>query len=292
MLFNDFLIIENKYKIPFAYNSDLEKNNKVVIHLLPANTDLGLANFYNIPKNTNYAFVIPQLPGNTSDEYKPKKFYKFYLRIINEFIKQLTSKYPNIKKILISGESWGANLAILMAKYYQYNVICWNAALSIVNTTKFDKNNVAKNIKKENVVKLFFKHALTFLFNINLYCCPNSLEILTDNERFKNLINLLRQRKKSFSSVRINIATWMSMHPAYKYLIKHFKKNMNSNIIYIQTQNDIYFHKNFKKIAKAKKYQNDTNKIIIQDKGMHLLGIDANGNDKIIWDNINLLINK
>jgi hypothetical protein len=37
-----------------------------------------------------------------------------------------------------------------------------------------------------------------------------------------------------------------------------------------------------KKINKFISYANDANKIIIQDKGMHLLSLDMNGNDKII----------
>ena len=80
------------------------------------------------------------------------------------------------------------------------------------------------------------------------------------------------------------------MKPSYRYLKRHFKSNKKLPIIYIQTKRDCYYELNVNKLNKIVKFSNGKNRIIFQDEGMHLLSLDTNGNDKIIWNQIKLMI--
>ena len=57
--------ISKKYNIPCTYCGDITQTSKVVLHLNSANTNNTIINYFHIPKEKNYCFVCPNLPGNS-----------------------------------------------------------------------------------------------------------------------------------------------------------------------------------------------------------------------------------
>lgn len=279
--------ISKKYNIPCTYCGDITQTSKVVLHLNSANTNNTIINYFHIPKEKNYCFVCPNLPGNSFEsKYSSLSNNNSYIKIIVKIINKIKEIYPNVKQVYLSGESWGANLAILFChKHHNLisGIVCWNAPNWIVQTEDLSKT-------RESTWSVGIKHIITLLTNINFKARVGDLSGLTDNKIFERIYNVaLSKRNYINCDVRIDIAVFKSMFFTYRYLKKHFKKNIQTPLIYIQTKNDAYYCRNIKKLQKIAKYQKQPNEIIFCENGYHMLTYDMKGNDKVIWDNLDKL---
>ncbi len=279
---DSIITINKKLKINYLKTKDLVNEKQVIIHLNGINFSNSLNRFWKMPINELPAFLFLNLPGN-DPKLKPYKSNKKYLKIINGFIGALKKEFPKIQKIYITGESWGANLALLYAKKYSKSidgVICWNAPSKI-------NSKISPKTKTQNF-KIGIQHLSGLIFNTNSRCLTGDMKLLTNNNILLRIYAC--QGTKNLGFTRLNLAAWFSMKPSYKYLEKHFKLNKELPIVYIQTKQDCYYELNADKLNKINKFSNDKNKIILQNEGMHLLSLDINGNDKIIWNQIKSMI--
>ena len=278
---NGIITINRKLIINYIASKNISDQMQVVIHLNGINFSNSLNRFWKMPIDELPPIIFLNLPGN-DPKIKPYRTNKNYIKLIKKCILNLKQKFQNIKNFYLTGESWGANLALLYAKKYPTSIagiICWNAP-SKMNTRLSAKSN-AQNLKIGMV------HLLSILFNTNSRCLTGDMKSITDNEILLRISNKPGYEKQGF--VNLDLAAWYAMRPSFKYLKKHFKTNNKLPITYIQTKQDCYYELNIKKINKFISYANNVNKIIIQDKGMHLLSLDTNGNDKIIWDQMKLM---
>ncbi len=278
---DSIITINKKLQISYLKTKDIVNAKQVVIHLNGINLSNSLNKFWKIPINELPAFLFLNLPGN-DPKLKPYRSNKKYLKIINGFICALKQEFPKIQKIFMTGESWGASLALLYAKKYSKSidgVVCWNAPSKIMSE--------ASSKTKAQIFKIGMQHLACILFNTNSRSLTGDMKLLTNNDI---LLRIYRSHgTKNLGFTRLNLAAWFSMKPSYRYLEKHFKLNKKLPIVYIQSKQDCYFEYNAIKLNKIIKFSNDKNKIILQDEGMHLLSLDKNGNDKIIWDQIKLM---
>jgi len=276
------LKVSEKLTLGCLLSNEISKAKKVIIHLNGVNFPNSFNRFWKIPNDLGATFVFINLPGNDIN-LKPSKYNKYYLEIINQSILTLKSMYPNIEKVYITGESWGANLALLFAKKYRDTidgVLCWNAPSKIVTSV-----SIFNTWQK---VVIGFRHFLCILFNTNTYCPVGNMQKLTNNPIILRVFTASKTPVNGFT--RLDLAAWYSMIPAFRYLKKHFKSNYSLPITYIQTEYDCYYSKNIKKLNKIKMYSNDHNKITFQKEGMHLLSIDPYGNDQIIWKELKKML--
>ena len=278
---NGIIAINKKLVINYITSKNISDQKQVVIHLNGINFSNSLNRFWKMPIDELPPIIFLNLPGN-DQKIKAYRTNKSYIKLIKKCILNLKQTFPNIKNVYLTGESWGANLSLLYAKKYPNSiagVICWNAP-SKVNTKLSAKSRVQN-------LKIGMAHLLSILFNTNSRCLTGDMKLITDNQILLRIYN--RSGAENWGFVNLDLAAWYAMRPSFKYLKKHFKSNNKLPITYIQTKQDCYYALNIKKINKFINYANNVNKIIIQDKGMHLLSLDTNGNDKIIWDQIKLM---
>lgn len=272
-----------KLEIPYCLHGDIASSSSIVIHLNCANASSSISKLFKLPKEKNYCFLSLDLPGHGESLNKSYRWNCNYLKVIKAFICQIKETYKNIYKVFLSGESWGANLAIMFCDKYKYlinGITCWNAPSKIINIKEGNK-------KKFDII---LKHIVTFLFNIRYQTTAYNIQQLTDNKIFLRIWKM--NLKARNSDAKINIAAWISMLPAWTKLKKQFKQSDTTPITYIQSKQDIYFKSNNKWIKKINTHDHGINKLIIINQGMHLLSLDPCGNDKVIWDEIQNMVNK
>jgi hypothetical protein len=137
------------------------------------------------------------------------------------------------------------------------------------------------------------KHLISYFFGINFKYVHNNISLITNNKKVINIVNNLNQRDRFYGSTLLNIAVFKSMYKSFKFLKKCFiKSNKFKHIIYIQSKNDIYFKNNYKKLKKCLPFVNLNNKIILNNDGFHLLSLDPNHNDDVIWNEVASLTSK
>ena len=278
------LKVSEKLTLNCLLSNEISETNTIIIHLNGINFSNSFNRFWKIPEDLNATFVFIDLPGNDVN-LKPSKFNRYYLKIINQSISALKSMYPNIKKVYMTGESWGANLSLLFAQKYPDKidgVLCWNGP-SKVNTSLSTFNTRQK-------MAIGMRHFLCVLFNTNTFCPIGNVTKLTDNPIVLRIF--LSSKTPITGFTRLDLAAWYSMIPAFRYLKKHFKSRNSLPITYIQTENDCYYEKNINILNKIKIYSNDRNRIVFQKGGAHLLSVDPNGNDQIIWKELKRMIGK
>ena len=279
---NGTLPINKKLTISYIASKNMTDQKQVIIHLNGINFSNSLNRFWKVPIDELPPIVFLNLTGNDPKIKSYRTNYN-YVKLIKKCIWSLKQKFPNIAKIYLTGESWGANLALLYVKKFPTSVagvVCWNAPGKI--NSQLSAKSKIKNFKIAMI------HLSSILFNTNSQCESGDMKLITDNEILLRIYNRPGAQNRGFAN--LDLAAWYAMRPSFRYLKKHFKSNKKLPITYIQTKQDCYYTLNMKKINKFISYANDVNKIIIQDKGMHLLSLDMNGNDKIIWDQIKLMI--
>ncbi|MBP5256765.1 MAG: alpha/beta hydrolase [Mycoplasma sp.] len=279
---DSIITINKRLKITYLKSKNIVNETQVIIHLNGINFNNSLNRFWKIQVEEFPPFLFLNLPGNDPN-LKPYRTNWKYLKIIKGFIDAFKNEFPKIEKFYITGESWGANLALLYAKKFSNSiagVVCWNAPSKI--NTKLSQKSKLDNLN------IGIQHILCFLLNINFRCFTGDMNQITNNEILLRIYH--QQCKLKLGFTRLDLAVWYAMKPSFRYLKKHFKSNMNLPIVYIQTKEDCYYKLNIKKLNKIIQYSNNTNKIIIQEQGMHLLSLDVNDNDKIIWKEIKLMV--
>ena len=278
---NGILTINKRIEINYIASKNITGQKQAIIHLNGINFSNSLNRFWKMPIDELPPFIFLNLPGN-DPKIKPYRTNKNYIKLLKKCILSLKQKFPSIENFYLTGESWGANLALLYAKKFPNSIagiVCWNAP-SKVNTSLATKSKF-QNFKTGMI------HLSSILFNTNSQCESGNMSLITDNETLLRIYNRPGSQNRGFAN--LDIAAWYAMRPSFRYLKKHFKSNNKLPITYIQTKQDCYYALNMKKINKFISYANNVNKIIIQDKGMHLLALDMNGNDKIIWNQIKLM---
>ena len=276
------LKVGEKLTLNCLLSNEISEAKTIIIHLNGINFSSAFNRFWKIPTDLNATFAFIDLPGNDVN-LKSSKYNRYYLKIINQSISVLRSMYQNIQKVYMTGESWGANLSLLFAKKYTDKidgVLCWNGP-SRVDTSLSTFNTWQKMV-------IGMRHFLCVLFNTNTFCSVGNITKLTDNPIILRIFTSSKTPVNGFT--RLDLAAWYSMFPAFHYLKKHFKSNLNLPITYIQTENDCYYKKNIKKLNKIKVYSNDHNRIVFQKGGEHLLSVDPNGNNQIIWKELKRMI--
>lgn len=259
---SNFKIDNIKHSVPFTIIEPLEINNesKVIVFMNGLNGDRAWMKYFNHKIfDTNFLMSFDQ-KGQVENKEKPSQFFK---RLINYNLKVLdyVSKFSSFKnrKIILIGESWGANCSLFMAKkrpdLFQ-GFLIWNMP------GKIPSRNI--NSSKKEIMKLSFKTAFTFLTGINTKSIITFDERLTSN---KILIRASRQLWKKNDNNKTSIAIYFSIRPSWKIIIKN---KLKIPFVYIQSMEDIMFNeKRFNKINKNKN-------IIIFKKGYHILYLEDN----------------
>ena len=279
---DSIITINKKLKIKYLKSKNITNEKQVIIHLNGINFSNSLNRFWRIQVEEFPPFLFLNLPGNDPN-LKPYRTNRKYLKIIKDFINAFKKEFPRIEKFYITGESWGANLALLYARKFPNSiagVVCWNAP-SKINTKLSPKS-------KLNNFNIGMRHILCFLLNINFRCFTGDMNQITNNEILLRIYQ--QQCKLKLGFARLDLAVWFAMKSSFRYLKNHFRLNIKLPIVYIQTKQDCYYKLNIKKLNSIIQYSNNTNKIIIQNQGMHLLSLDTNDNDKIIWKEIKLMV--
>lgn len=277
------LLVGKKTVIDCLSNKELNKTRNLVIHIPAVYMSCSCMRYFNIPYEYNFTVLCVELIKNNNNNLKETRYNRYYLNIIHSIINKIKSLYPNIKKIILTGESWGANLAMIYARKYFNNIdgiVCWNGCRKVI--TILDEKS-----RRHNFFTNAWKHVLSLLFNCNFYSTRGNISQLTDNDIFIRLSKIKKMNLEANTSSRVNLAVWFSMRPAWKSLKKIFKMNQKLPFTYIQSQQDVYYKVNKFDVEKIKKNSNGYNNLILVKKGYHLLSLDQYNNDQIIWKSIN-----
>lgn len=274
------LIVWNKEVCGNIYG-DFENSQNIFINVNGLNTPKTFVNLFKLPELKNTCYYCFDLPGQGKTKLKETMRPSKLVRLIKEIIKLLKNKFKNIKNVYLFGQSFGANLIILLVKKFPElvnGIIPINPVFKIVTP----KNAVKK--EKCFVLKSGLKHAFTLFTGINLHnkAFPN-LDF-TNNPVVKRMFDSYYEGV--IESTKQNIAVWKSMRPSRQYLIKHFKKNNSPFIYLIESKTDPYFNKNKKYLNKCQ--SGSLNKIFLFNQGDHMLLIDWDNNKNIysIFDQI------
>ncbi len=252
-----------------------DKNSKKCLFFVPGLNGNGVTiNYWNYPKiinNWNIFSVDMRAQGN--DTNKPSRYFKTYLNDLYEIIKFIREEFQ-MEEIILLGESWGGALCNLYAKFYHdvNGYMTWNIPYEIIDVS---------NEKKKDKFLKNIKMILTFLTNINTYDNGGFVEKLTNNPILIKIVKFLARKKVSN---RVIIAAWLSFKKSWRFILKNHKK---INFKYIQSNDDIMKSNNV--VEKLKK---ESDKVIIFNKGTHILTFDKFQQDKLFDEIYNFISNK
>ncbi|MGL4616779.1 MAG: alpha/beta fold hydrolase [Mycoplasmoidaceae bacterium] len=267
----EFDFIVGKKIFPFVKVNPIKKSSTAVLCSFGLNGSAKFIKYLNYPCFDNVDFICYDQRAQSKNKLKPSMWHTTYINDMNLVINEYLKQNPNIKKLYIIGESWGASIAFLYKKKYPKNidgVLGWNMPYEVIDTSKKQRNNTI----------LKFKVALTLFTGINTNGATILSHDTTNNKAIQKLI--LSSRNKLISN-KVIIASWRSFKRAWRY----FLKNPDENFVYIQTGED---NMKSKRLFKdGKKYKN----VIMYEKGTHLLSFDINVADKL-FDEIKEFINK
>lgn len=277
-IYNDQILIKGiKKEVPIVSIKPRVENLNNSIGLIffnGLNGTKSMINYFNFPVfEDKWLFTFDNRAQGENYNYPSKKYNKYVndaIKIIEYFIEQNS----NITKWYLFGESWGgAIISLLHKKKINPKIkglFFWNMPCKIVNT------NPRKGIKSFiNNVKVI----TTFLFSIPLKTDNPINPKLTNN---KMLLRVIKMYEKHLINVGPIIASWKSFKPAWKYLLKNHN---NINFRYVQSMEDVM--KDEKMFNKLKNY---SNKVVLFNKGFHILSFDKN-QDIPLFDELDKFIN-
>ncbi len=264
--------------IPAIVYGDINNASNIFLHLNIANGSKDFSKFWRLPEFKKSCVIIVDLPGHGDCNIKSSQFIGYYLKVINNTISKIKTTYQNVTKVYLTGESFGADLAILFIKKYPNGV---NGCVSINPPLKLkNPKHIKGQSKADSTFKLSCKYIFTLLTNINTYSIPHGIDQLTSNQTFLRVWSMFSASKKQ--DTRINLACWKAMYKAKRYLVNHFKNSATPNIYLIDTKTEFYYLKNKKTLdyLLTKVYNN---KVYLLDGGDHLLTIDQIWQTKV-WE--------
>lgn len=267
--------------IPAILFGDIKKSSNIFLHLNISNGNKEISKFFKIPNLKKSCFLIVDLPGHGECKIKVSRRTSYFVDIIKNLIELIKKQNKNIKKVFLVGESFGANLAILLTKKYSslvQNVIAINPPLKLKNPKKSIDEKGA-----DNTFKLTCKFIFTLLTNINTYSIPKGINQLTDNQIFIRVWKMYSNKQKQ--DTKVNLAAWFSMHKTRHYLKKHFKENLLPTITLIDSKEEFYYDKNKNTISILQKTKSSNNVIRLLEYGTHILSIDTKYSDTI-WNEL------
>lgn len=244
---------------PVFYISPKNISNKMIFYIPGLNGNGIMIKYWNTSLSDNFYLVSFDPRAQGESKAKSSRLYKRYLKDINEIIIAFKNKY-NIDDVYIIGESWGSALASLYLKKYKNikGIFIWNMPCKLI-----DVSEEKKWIKFKRNLKIIF----TFLFFINTNDLAPFNKKLTNNKTLIRTVEIFRRKK---ISNKVVIASWRSFKPAWNFLLKNHK---SINFKYIQSKEDVLI--DFNKVNRLSKI---SNKIVILDKGYHILSFDENVN--------------
>lgn len=278
MIFNKYNILIKQGEIPGLVCGDIKKANNIFIHLNISNGTKDICKFFSIPEFKNSCYYIFDLPGHGECYIRARKNVKWFIKIIQSIILKIKKDNKNLEKFYIVGESFGANLGILLAKKCPNivnKVIAINPPLKLKNPKKSQDE-----VNADNTLRLALKYIITLLTNINTYSIPKGINQLTDNQIFIRVWKMYSSTK--MQDTKVNLAAWFSMVKARRALINHFNKNLRPSILLIDTKKEFYYSKNKKILEKIIPKQSDLNKVLLLNNGHHILTIDIKYSN-ILW---------
>lgn len=240
----------------------LNNSNKCIFFIPGLNGNGAMINYWNYPMINKYHLFSFDPRAQADNHSRPSRFFKTYIDDIHNIINFIKKEFE-INEVYLVGESWGGALCSLYAKYYNdvKGYFFWNVPYKIVDTS------IEKG--KEKFIKSA-KMMLTFLTNINTYDTGRFVDKLTNDEVLIRIVKALRRNKVSN---RVILAAWRSFKKSWKFIAKNFDI---INFKYIQSMQDI-----MGSIDMVKKLSLKTNKIMIFDKGYHILSFDKNMSDEL-----------
>lgn len=260
-----------KGTIPGILFGDIKKSSNIFLHLNISNGNKEISKFFKIPNLKKSCFLIIDLPGHGECKIKASRRTSYFLNIIKNLIELIKKQNKNIKKVFIVGESFGANLAILLTKKYSSlieSVIAINPPLKLKNPKKSKDEKGA-----DNTFKLTCKFIFTILTNINTHSIPKGINQLTDNQIFIRVWKMYSNKQKQ--DTKVNLAAWFSMHKTRHYLKKHYRNDLLPSITLIDSKEEFYYDKNKKTISVLNAAKTQNNFINLLDHGSHILTIDT-----------------
>ncbi|MDE6477222.1 MAG: alpha/beta hydrolase [Mycoplasmoidaceae bacterium] len=284
MTFNKYNIFIKQGEIPGLVYGDIQKTKNIFVHLNISNGTKDICKFFSIPEFKNSCYYIFDLPGHGECYIRAKRSVKWFIKIIRSIISKIKMDNKNLEKFYIVGESFGANLGILLAKKYPAivnKVIAINPPLKLKNPKKSQDE-----VNADNTFKLAIKYIVTLLTNINTHSIPKGINQLTDNQIFIRVWKMYSSTK--MQDTKVNLAAWFSMAKARKALINHFNKNLQPPILLIDTKKEFYYSKNKKTIEKIIPKESALNKVLLLNNGYHILTIDIKYSN-VLWKELLLL---
>lgn len=259
---NYFKIKGLKYEVPFTVVNPIHKSkkSKIIVFMNGLNGDRAWLKYFNHSVFDNNFLISFDQKGQAKNEEKPSQIYQ---RLINYNLKVLEyifkdSKYKN-REIILIGESWGANCALLMAKKrpdLMKGFLIWNMP------GKLPSKNVDASRKK--IISMSFKTWFTFMTGINTKSIIPFDERLTSN---RLLIRASKYQKNLYMNNKTPISIFLSFIPSWRIIIKN---RLTVPFVYVQSMQDIMLcEKRFKKI------KNNSNTVIFE-KGCHILYLEEN----------------
>ena len=236
-----------------------ETENKIgIIFLNGLNGTKTMINYFNYPVfEDKWLFTFDNRAQGENQNFASKNYHK-YVKDAYLSIEYLIKENQQIETWYLLGESWGGAIIIHLVKKKLNKkikgVFFWNMPCKIVNVDPRSKKAAFIN----NI-----KVVTTFLFSIPLKTDNPVNPKLTNNKILLKVIEMLSTKKVNVGTI---LACWRSFKPAWNYLIKNHQK---INFRYIQSGLDV-----LRDDSKISKISNITNKVILFDKGTHILSFD------------------
>ena len=251
----------------------LNPSKKFIFFIPGLNGNGTMINYWNYPFANEWNLFSFDARAQGDNTCRPSRNYKTYIKDIHNIIEFIKKEYQ-MEEVILLGESWGGALCSLYAKYYNdvNGYFFWNVPYHIVDVS--NEKGKSKFIKSAKMI-------LTFLTNINTYDNGRFVDKLTNDEVLIRVVKALRRNRVSN---RVIIAAWLSFKKSWKFIAKNFER---INFKYVQSLQDI-----LGSIDVVNNLKNKTDKIIIFDKGFHILSFDKEMDEKLFNEVYNFLGNK
>ncbi len=230
------------------------------------NGEINMLEYFDDPAFDNkYLFSYDQR-AQGSNKNKAARNYRTYLRDLHQIVNYLKNEMPQIKNIILFGESWGTALIILYNKKYAGSV---NKVIGC-NMPYEVKRMPPISIKQ--AISTHFKTGFTFFSNIDTRVFSPFNNKLTSN---KILMRIAKMNSNNKYSTKVTLASWMSFRKAWRVLLKEMG-NPETNVFYVQSGDDFMKSKKNRLI----KINEITKKHYIKlKKGFHILTFEANSHE-------------
>ncbi len=263
ILKSEILLKGNNKVVPTIMIKPEIESETLCIFINGLNGNIDMISYFDFKAfNDKYLFSYDQrAQGNNYN--KSSMNYWTYVDDLNLIVNHIKASMPNIKNIILLGESWGIALAILYNFKYPNSVIkilgC-NMPCEIINVSP---------LPWQSQLIISLKLCFTLITNIDTKILSPFAEILSSNKVLKRIV---RMQSKEKYSAKVTLASYFSFKKAWSILLKEAIKN-DSIIYYVQSAEDKMMSK------KNKLLDPSSSNYIFIEKGYHILTLEENGDD-------------